>query len=66
MNLLKPKISRPAPLPDPAPEPASTTTSQLAPKSASYSQAPLPKKETRKFRIDIGSSGYGSGLNIPT
>lgn len=63
-SILKPKVSRPAPLPPLPPEPKSTTTSQLAPKAAK-ADTPSPKKSTRRFRIDIGDTGFGSGLNIP-
>lgn len=73
MNVFTPKIKRAEPVLDPVPTPAEAaaaeekkTTGQLAPKPATASESPLPKKTTRRFRIDLGDSGFGSGLNIPT
>ena len=65
VSAIIPKPSKPAPIVKQEKPKEPETTQQLAPKvkkTSSKDQA----KGTSRFRVDLGGSGSGSGLNIPT
>ena len=63
-SIFKPKTIKPDPLPD-APKDTGVLDKPKTDKRAE-SKASKKKTGTSRFRIELGNTGGGSGLNIPT